>query len=305
MTDGRPTNEDRPDPNDRPPQLRARVPEHVADGAFSSGAIVVTGPTEFIIDFLQTVGRPHKVAARVVMPHAVMAQFVEALAKNLSLYRERFGDPPQPPGVAGPATSIGPTGTPREFSDPKSAARQAANQLFPFGSTDVLPGAPIPELPTPRTDDPPGTKPLSSPSAASPSPITNPVNPQSPSQGGLGQGGLGQGGLGQAGLGQAGPVTPPPAPRRPTPQEIYDDLKIPDSILSGAYANGVMIAHGASEFGLDFLTSFYPQSAVSARVFMAAGQIPRLLESLQQSLRQWQAQRGPNPGGPNPGPTPS
>jgi hypothetical protein len=218
-----------------------------------------------------------------------MAQFVEALAKNLSLYRERFGDPPQPPGVAGPATSIGPTGTPREFSDPKSAARQAANQLFPFGSTDVLPGAPIPELPTPRTDDPPGTKPLSSPSAASPSPITNPVNPQSPAQ---------------SGPGQAGPVTPPPAPRRPTPQEIYDDLKIPDSILSGAYANGVMIAHGASEFGLDFLTSFYPQSAVSARVFMAAGQIPRLLESLQQSLRQWQAQRGQNPGGPNPGPTP-
>ena len=295
MTDGRPTNEDRPDPNDRPPQLRARVPEHVADGAFSSGAIVVTGPTEFIIDFLQTVGRPHKVAARVVMPHAVMAQFVEALAKNLSLYRERFGDPPQPPGVAGPATSIGPTGTPREFSDPKSAARQAANQLFPFGSTDVLPGAPIPELPTPLTDDPPGIKPLSSPSAASPSPITNPVNPQNPTQSGPGQ----------PGQGQAGPVTPPPAPRRPTPQEIYDDLKIPDSILSGAYANGVMIAHGASEFGLDFLTSFYPQSAVSARVFMAAGQIPRLLESLQQSLRQWQAQRGQNPGGPNPGPTPS
>lgn len=295
MTDGRPTNEDRPDPNDRPPQLRARVPEHVADGAFSSGAIVVTGPTEFIIDFLQTVGRPHKVAARVVMPHPVMAQFVEALAKNLSLYRERFGDPPQPPGVAGPATSIGPTGTPREFSDPKSAARQAANQLFPFGSTDVLPGAPIPELPTPLTDDPPGIKPLSSPSAASPSPITNPVNPQSPAQSGPGQ----------PGQGQAGPVTPPPAPRRPTPQEIYDDLKIPDSILSGAYANGVMIAHGASEFGLDFLTSFYPQSAVSARVFMAAGQIPRLLESLQQSLRQWQAQRGQNPGGPNPGPTPS
>lgn len=294
MTDGRPTNEDRPDPNDRPPQLRARVPEHVADGAFSSGAIVVTGPTEFIIDFLQTVGRPHKVAARVVMPHPVMAQFVEALAKNLSLYRERFGDPPQPPGVAGPATSIGPTGTPRELSDPKSATRQAANQLYPFGSTDVLPGAPIPELPTPRTDDPPSIKPLSSPSAASPSPITNPVNPQSTSQGGLGQ----------SGPGQAGPVTPPPAPRRPTPQEIYDDLKIPDSILSGAYANGVMIAHGASEFGLDFLTSFYPQSAVSARVFMAAGQIPRLLESLQQSLRQWQAQRGQNPGGPNPGPTP-
>ena len=37
------------------------------------------------------------------------------------------------------------------------------------------------------------------------------------------------------------------------------------------YANGVMIGHGASEFGLDFLTSFFPQSAVSARVFDGGG----------------------------------
>ena len=52
------------------------------------------------------------------------------------------------------------------------------------------------------------------------------------------------------------------------------------------YANGVMIGHGASEFGLDFLTSFFPQSAVSARVFVSAGQVPRLLESLKSAVRQ-------------------
>ena len=52
------------------------------------------------------------------------------------------------------------------------------------------------------------------------------------------------------------------------------------------YANGVMIGHGASEFGLDFLTSFVPQSAVSARVFVSAGQVPRLLESLKSAVRQ-------------------
>ena len=54
----------------------------------------------------------------------------------------------------------------------------------------------------------------------------------------------------------------------------------PNLFENGVYANGVMIGHGASEFGLDFLTSFFPQSAVSARVFLAAGQVPRLLESL-------------------------
>lgn len=169
---------DRPDPNDVNPALRARVPDHVADGCFSTGAIVMTGPSEFIVDFLQTVGRPHRVARRVVIPHAVMPQFIEALNTNLQLYKGRFGEPAVPP------------------------------------------------------------------------------------------------------------VPNPPPARRPTPQEIYDDLKLPDDVLSGVYANGVMIGHGASEFGLDFLTSFFPQSAVSARVFLAAGQVPRLLESLRGAVRQ-------------------
>ena len=186
------TPQDRLDPDDRQQSLRARVPDHVAGGHFSTGVIVMTGPNEFIIDFLQTIGRPHRVASRVIIPHAVMPQFIEALDKNLSIYRDRFGEPPSPP-------------------KPPADSRE----------------------------------------------------------------------------------------RRPTPQEIYDDLKMPDEVLSGAYANGVMIGHGASEFGLDFLTSFYPQSAVSSRVFLAAGQVPRLLESLVGSMRQLQQQRGilppPNP----------
>lgn len=171
-------------PENNNPAVRARVPDHVADGCFSTGAIVMTGPSEFIIDFLQTIGRPHKVASRVIIPHPVMPQFIDALNTNLDLYRNRFGDPPSP---------------------------QAQNQ--------------------------------------------------------------------------------DPNARRPTPQEIYDDLKLPDEVLSGVYANGVMIGHGATEFGLDFLTSFFPQSAVSARVFVAAGQVPRLLESLRGAVRQLEQRR--------------
>jgi hypothetical protein len=139
----------------------------------------MTGPSEFVVDFLQTIGRPHRVAARVVVPHPVMPQFIDALQTNLDLYRSRFGEPQTVPA-------------------------QTAN----------------------------------------------------------------------------------PDARRPSPQEIYDDLKLPDQILSGVYANGVMIGHGATEFGLDFLTSFFPQSAVSARVFVASGQVPRLLESLKGAMRQ-------------------
>lgn len=137
----------------------------------------MTGPSEYVVDFLQTIGRPHRVARRVIVPHPVMPQFIDALNTNLDLYKSRFGEPPAPP--------------------------QNQNQA-----------------------------------------------------------------------------------RRPSPQEIYDDLKLPDEVLSGVYANGVMIGHGASEFGLDFLTSFFPQSAVSARVFVSAGQVPRLLESLKSAVRQ-------------------
>lgn len=192
-SDSQPSPEDRPDPNEGNPALRARVPDDVADGCFSTGAIVMTGPSEFIVDFLQTIGRPHRVARRVVIPHPVMPQFIEALNTNLDLYKSRFGEPPAPPT-------------------------------------------------------------------------------QNPNQA-----------------------------RRPTPQEIYDDLKMPDEVLSGVYANGVMIGHGASEFGLDFLTSFFPQSAVSARVFVAAGQVPRLLESLRGAVRQLeQRQQGAPPAGGQP-----
>ncbi len=172
-----------PEPNDQNPALRARVPDKVAEGCFSTGAIVMTGPNEFIVDFLQTIGRPHRIAARVVIPHPVMPQFIDALNTNLNLYRDRFGDPHVPP------------------------------------------------------------------------------------------------------------QPPKPDARRPSPQEIYDDLKLPDEALSGVYANGVMIGHGATEFGLDFLTSFFPQSAVSARVFVSAGQIPRLLDSLRGAVKQLEQRR--------------
>ena len=173
--------------------LSARVPDQVGRGAFSTGVIVMTGQTEFILDFIQNIGGPASVVSRVVMPHGTLAQFAEALRKNLEMFTQRFGPPP------------------------------------------VLPKGP-----------------------------------------------------------------PPAKPQ--TAQEIYDELKIPDNVLSGAYANGVMIGHTASEFKLDFLSNLFPHSAVSARVFLSSPQVPRLLESLdstwvqfQQRLRQQQQQPPKNP----------
>lgn len=79
---------------------------------------------------------------------------------------------------------------------------------------------------------------------------------------------------------------PPPAP--PSIEEIYSHLKLPDELLSGVYANAVMIVHTPAEFCFDFITGFYPRSAVSCRVFLAAQQVPGLLNNLNRAYQQYQ-----------------
>jgi hypothetical protein len=157
--------------------VAARVPERLARGALGTGVIVLTGPNEFILDFVQVLARPPQVVARVVMPPAVASSFAGALRDNLEKYTQSFGPPP----------------------------------------------------PLPR-----------------------------------------------------------PPQRRPTIQEIYENLKIPEELLSGAYANAAIVGHSPAEFFFDFITGFYPTAAVSARVFVAAAQAPRMLEALAGAVKQFE-----------------
>lgn len=89
---------------------------------------------------------------------------------------------------------------------------------------------------------------------------------------------------------QFGPPTalPPPGPNRPTIQEIYENFRLSDEMMSGVYANAVLIGHSVTEFFLDFITTFYPTSAVSARIFLPAPQAPRFLTSVEASLQNYQ-----------------
>lgn len=160
--------------------VSARVPEKVARGVLSTGVLVLDGPNEFVIDFMQALTRPFNVATRVVLPPPVMEQFIAALRDNVQKFEQRFGAP-----------------------------------------------APLPK---------------------------------------------------------------PPADRRPTIQEIYDEFKLADEQMSGTYANAVMVGHSASEFFFDFITNFFPTSAVSARVFLSAQQVPRMLEAVTMAHQRW-AQR--------------
>ncbi len=264
---------DRPDPSEQP--IRARVPEHVSGGAFSTGVIVMTAQTEFILDFVQNLGRPHQIVARIVMPHNVLPQLVDALHRNMDLYRGRWGELPLTPGLPSASTS------PKAGA---SAAGQAAHQPSNLGENQEQSAA-QPDLTMKAGAGSGGASGGGNPIQPNDAPKADPT----PSQ------------VSPAETGNA-PNTPNSGARQASAQEIYDDLKIRDELLSGAYANAVMIGHGPHEFSFDFITNFYPHSAVSARVFLAAGQIPRLYDSLKGTWEQLRQRMQPPGGFPPPFP---
>jgi hypothetical protein len=161
--------------------ISARVPEKVARGVFTTGALVLQGQSEFVLDFVLRMNQPHQVAARVILPLNLMPQLIDALKANLENYKKTFGSAP-------------------------------------------------PALPTP----------------------------------------------------------PPPA-KPPSIEEIYQDLKMADDVMAGAYANSVMVVHTPSEFCLEFISNFYPKAVIAARVFLSAPQVPVLLNTLTQSWQNLQA----------------
>lgn len=259
--------EDRPDPLENMPAMRARIPEHVARGEVSTGVIVVTGGTEYVLDFVRNLPRPNVIVARVVLPHMVMPQFIDALAANVELFRQRYGELPGAPAPIVPPSltniaSTGVVGAAEPVRDPGSNATSLES-----GAVDIWPGAGT------------GTGPSEAHGST--------VGGVSPSQEGAGASNQ------PPASSNSNPANTPGGAANPTnhlrrqnPQEVYDDLKLRDEILSGAYANAVMIGHGPYEFSFDFITNFYPQSAVSCRVYLASGHIYRLLESLRASWEQ-------------------
>lgn len=92
---GSPFNDDKPvrEPIEHSP-VTARVPEKCARGVYTTGQLVLDGPKEFVIDFLQGLTRPFQVGARVVLTPQTMAEFAQALSQNLENYHKQFGPPP-------------------------------------------------------------------------------------------------------------------------------------------------------------------------------------------------------------------
>ena len=83
------------------------------------------------------------------------------------------------------------------------------------------------------------------------------------------------------------------------PNEIK--VKIADEILTGRYANTLLVAHTAEEFVLDFILSLPPQAVCNARVILHPGHLKRVIGALQQNLALYEAKHGVVATTPDPG----
>jgi hypothetical protein len=216
------TNEPTPDPSPEQPlqqiqhsSATARIPDEVGRGVFATAVIVLHGANEYTIDFVQSLARPNRVAARVILPPAVASQFVFALEQALEKYTASYGQPPREPRPPQPTAQLQPA------PEQAAAAGGGGEAGSPAGGQPAQSGGQQPPRPVPQ-----------------PAPIA----------------------------------------------DIYDNLKLPDEMLGGVYANMASISHTASEFCFDFIAQFFPRSAVTARVYMAAPRVPELLGSLKRSI---------------------
>jgi hypothetical protein len=89
-----------------------------------------------------------------------------------------------------------------------------------------------------------------------------------------------------------GHATPsPPGPIT----ELYEQVKFPEDLLGGAFANAVMIRHTPEEFCFDFISSLYPRPIVVSRVFAAAGRVPSFIDAMAGSLERYQGGQAGQP----------
>jgi hypothetical protein len=113
-----------------------------------------------------------------------------------------------------------------------------------------------------------------------------------PSEGGSGAAGEPSAGesLPQPGLGTVHDTLThnPQAPQPATITDLYEQVKFPEELLSGAFANAVMVRHTPEEFCFDFISNLYPRPIVVCRVYAAAGRVPSFIDAMSGSLGRYE-----------------
>ncbi len=70
-------------------------------------------------------------------------------------------------------------------------------------------------------------------------------------------------------------------------------VKLPEGVLPGVYANQMMVQHTREEFVIDFINLFPPQGVVTARVIVSPGHLKRMIGALRDNLARYETRFGP------------
>jgi len=65
-------------------------------------------------------------------------------------------------------------------------------------------------------------------------------------------------------------------------------VKVPDSVMAGVYANNVIITHTKEEFIFTFMMITPPQGIVTSRVIMSPSHTKRLVNALQDNIKKYE-----------------
>lgn len=79
-------------------------------------------------------------------------------------------------------------------------------------------------------------------------------------------------------------------------QQQNINIKIPDEMLKGTYANNMFVSHNKEEFVLDFINiSFFPppgQGIETAKIITSPGHYKKMLSAMQENLKRYEEQFG-------------
>ena len=80
--------------NEQPQQLRITIDDAISQGEYINFANIIHSPSEFVVDLGRVVpGKTDvKVYSRVIMTPLHAKQLLEALAHNISLFEQKFGE---------------------------------------------------------------------------------------------------------------------------------------------------------------------------------------------------------------------
>jgi hypothetical protein len=73
------------------------------------------------------------------------------------------------------------------------------------------------------------------------------------------------------------------------PKSLEIQIKVPDNLMGGVYANNVIISHTKEEFIMTFMMISPPQGIVTSRVVMSPSHTKRLANALQENIKKYEA----------------